>query len=215
MIVPFRSAWKRSFDFLASGCALVLLSPVLGVLIAVTRMKLGRPAIFSQTRPGLAETPFRIYKLRTMSDIKDANGALLPDAARLHPFGIFLRRTSLDELPELWNVLRGDMSLVGPRPLLMKYLPYYTNEERLRFSVRPGITGWAQINGRNEASWTDRLARDVWYVRNHSFALDLKIILMTLVKVVRREQIVVDARSIMLNLDEERAAMVRKSQAFS
>jgi lipopolysaccharide/colanic/teichoic acid biosynthesis glycosyltransferase len=125
----------------------------------------------------------------------------------LHPLGNFLRRTSLDELPELWNVLRGDMSLVGPRPLLMKYLPFYTDEERIRFTVRPGITGWAQVNGRNEASWDDRLRHDVWYVRNRGFLLDIKVLWMTVVKVVRREQVIVDARSAMLNLDEERVCL--------
>jgi lipopolysaccharide/colanic/teichoic acid biosynthesis glycosyltransferase len=142
-----------------------------------------------------------------MRDAADAQGVPLPDGERLNWLGTFLRETSLDELPELWNVLRGDMSLVGPRPLLMRYQPFYSEEERIRFTVRPGITGWAQVNGRNEASWDDRLANDVWYVRNRSLLLDVKILLRTVVRVVKREQVIADARSIMLNLDEERAGL--------
>jgi lipopolysaccharide/colanic/teichoic acid biosynthesis glycosyltransferase len=165
---------------------------------------MGRPAIFRQIRPGYLENPFTIFKFRTMRDALDVHGDPLPDKDRLHPFGNFLRRTSLDEIPELWNVLRGDMSLVGPRPLLMKYLSFYTADERIRAAVRPGITGWAQVNGRNEASWNDRLAKDIWYVHNLSFLLDTRILWMTAVKVLKREQVVVDARSVMLNLDEER-----------
>lgn len=198
---------KRTFDIVIAATALLLFLPVLTVLAVAVRVLLGRPVLFRQLRPGYMERPFTIYKFRTMRDLSDAQGVLLPDGARLHPFGNFLRRTSLDELPELWNVLRGDMSLVGPRPLLIKYLPFFTDEERVRSVVRPGITGWAQINGRNEATWDDRLAKDVWYVRNQSLMLDLQILWMTIVKVVRREQVIVDARSIMLNLDEERAGL--------
>lgn len=140
-----------------------------------------------------------------MYETVDSQGSPLSDGERLSAFGEFMRRTSLDELPEFWNVLRGDMSLVGPRPLLMKYLPFYTEEERVRFMVRPGITGWAQVNGRNEASWDDRFRMDVWYVRNKSTLLDIKILWMTVAKVVRCDQVIADARSTMLNLDEERA----------
>jgi lipopolysaccharide/colanic/teichoic acid biosynthesis glycosyltransferase len=168
---------------------------------------MGRPVLFRQTRSGYLEEPFTIYKFRTMRETVDSQGLPLPDGERLHSFGIFLRRTSLDELPEFWNVLRGDMSLVGPRPLLMKYLPFYNEEERIRFMVRPGITGWAQVNGRNDAGWDDRLRKDVWYVRNQSFLLDIKILWITAAKVVMREQVIVDARSAMLNLDEERAGL--------
>jgi lipopolysaccharide/colanic/teichoic acid biosynthesis glycosyltransferase len=198
---------KRCFDVAVAASALILLSPLLLLLTLATRLILGRPAIFRQIRPGYLETPFTIYKLRTMRDSADSHGIQLPDAARLHPFGNFLRRTSLDELPEFWNVLRGDMSLVGPRPLLIKYLPFYTERERVRFTVRPGITGWAQVNGRNESTWDERLGRDVWYVQNRSLLFDLKILWMTVLKVARREQVIVDARSVMLNLDEERGGL--------
>ena len=176
---------------------------------------MGRPVFFHQIRPGYFEKPFTIYKFRTMLKGNDALGNPLPDADRLHPVGSFLRRTSVDELPELWNVLRGDMSFVGPRPLLTRYLPFYTDQERIRFTVRPGITGWAQINGRNEASWSDRLQRDIWYVHNQSLVLDIKILWTTLLKVLRRDQVVVDARSIMLDLDEERAYIKQTATAVS
>jgi lipopolysaccharide/colanic/teichoic acid biosynthesis glycosyltransferase len=204
---------KRLIDLSASALALLLLSPVLLVLAVVVWFTLGWPVLFRQVRPGREERPFTIYKFRTMKDVFDSSRTLLPDGERLHPFGSFLRSASLDELPELWNVLRGDMSLVGPRPLLTKYLPYFFNEERLRFTVRPGITGWAQINGRNEATWNDRLARDVWYVQNQTLSLDIRILLMTLARVITREQVIVDARSIMLNLDEERAGLESKHAA--
>jgi lipopolysaccharide/colanic/teichoic acid biosynthesis glycosyltransferase len=199
-----RRLGKRLFDLLAAVFLLILLSPLMMIIGLCSILLIGRPVFFRQPRPGYLERPFTIYKFRTMRDSTDSQGIPLPDGERLHPFGAFLRRTSLDELPEFWNVLRGDMSVVGPRPLLMKYLPFYTEEERIRSTVRPGITGWAQINGRNEASWDDRLRKDIWYVRNQSFLLDLKILWMTVVKVLRREQVIVDARSIMLNLDEER-----------
>lgn len=200
----FRVA-KRAIDIGGAVTGLVLCAPLLVTVAVAVRACLGRPVLFRQTRPGRHERSFTIYKFRTMREVTGPHGCPLPDGERLHPLGTFLRQASLDELPELWNVLRGDMSLVGPRPLLMKYLPFYTEEERIRFAVRPGITGWAQVNGRNEAGWDDRLGKDIWYVRNQSFLLDVKILWMTIAKVVRREQVVVDARSIMLNLDEERA----------
>jgi lipopolysaccharide/colanic/teichoic acid biosynthesis glycosyltransferase len=198
---------KRLLDAAGAVLALAVLSPILAAVALAVRLSIGRPVLFRQTRPGYLEKPFVIYKFLTMREAVDSQGISLPDGERLHPLGNFLRRTSLDELPELWNVLRGDMSLVGPRPLLMKYLPFYTDEERIRFTVRPGITGWAQVNGRNEASWDDRLRHDVWYVRNRGFLLDIKVLWMTVVKVVRREQVIVDARSAMLNLDEERVCL--------
>jgi lipopolysaccharide/colanic/teichoic acid biosynthesis glycosyltransferase len=198
---------KAPVERILAGIGLVAFSPALLALAVVIRIKIGSPVLFRQIRPGYREKPFTIYKFRTMRDLTDSHGVPLPDGQRLHPFGAFLRRTSLDELPELWNVLRGDMSLVGPRPLLMKYLPFYTEEERVRFTVRPGITGWAQINGRNEACWDDRLGNDIWYVQNQSLLLDVKILWLTVVKVVKREQVIVDARSAMLNLDEERGGL--------
>jgi lipopolysaccharide/colanic/teichoic acid biosynthesis glycosyltransferase len=198
---------KRLLDIAGAASAILLLSPILAAVALAIRLFMGRPVLFRQTRSGYLEEPFTIYKFRTMRETVDSQGLPLPDGERLHSFGIFLRRTSLDELPEFWNVLRGDMSLVGPRPLLMKYLPFYNEEERIRFMVRPGITGWAQVNGRNDAGWDDRLRKDVWYVRNQSFLLDIKILWITAAKVVMREQVIVDARSAMLNLDEERAGL--------
>jgi lipopolysaccharide/colanic/teichoic acid biosynthesis glycosyltransferase len=201
--------FRRFLDIAGAASALVLLSPILLAVALAIRLFIGRPVLFRQLRPGYREKPFTIFKFRTMREAVDSQGNPLPDGERLQPFGAFLRRTSLDELPELWNVLRGDMSLVGPRPLLMKYLPFCSEEERVPFLVRPGITGWAQVNGRNEASWDDRFRQDIWYVRNRSFLLDMKILCMTLAKVARREQVIADARSIMLNLDEERSGMQR------
>ena len=170
---------KRTLDVVVSAAALVLLSPIMVALAIAICLKMGWPPVFAQERPGLKGEPFRIYKFRTMTDDKDPAGALLPDAARLTPLGKFLRRTSLDELPELINVLVGDMSLVGPRPLLPEYLPHYTAEQRRRHELRPGITGWSQVNGRNASSWEDKFKLDVWYVDNLSLWLDLKIILKT------------------------------------
>jgi len=162
--------------------------------------------VFRQTRPGRDGEPFTIFKFRTMADGLDADGQLLPDADRLTRLGRVLRTTSLDELPELWNVIRGDMSLVGPRPLLVRYTPFLREEERLRLAVRPGITGWAQVNGRNNAAWDERLALDVWYVRNWSLALDLKILARTVRGVLRGDGVVVDPSSTLANLDDERRA---------
>ena len=180
---------KRLFDVVASACALLLLALPLLVVIWMVRRKLGSPVFFTQMRPGLQGKPFLMVKFRTMTDARGPDGALLPDADRLTPFGRFLRASSLDELPELWNVLKGDMSLVGPRPLLMEYLPLYSPEQARRHEVRPGVTGWAQINGRNALSWEDKFRLDVWYVDNHSFWLDLKILALTVKKVFVREGI--------------------------
>lgn len=180
---------KRLFDLLLSlGLALVLALPLL-LLWVVVRRKLGSPALFRQVRPGLHGRPFMMVKFRTMTDERGADGELLPDAQRLTAFGRFLRASSLDELPELWNVLRGDMSLVGPRPLLMEYLPLYSPEQARRHEVRPGITGWAQVNGRNAVSWDERFKLDVWYVDHRSLWLDLRILWLTVRKVLVREGI--------------------------
>jgi sugar transferase EpsL len=180
---------KRTFDFLCALVALIVLSPVMAAVALLIRIKLGSPVLFKQIRPGLHQVPFYIYKFRTMTDERDAQGNLLPDAVRLTPFGKLLRKLSLDELPQLFNVLKGDISLVGPRPLLMQYLTRYTPEQARRHEVRPGITGWAQVNGRNAISWEEKFALDVWYVDNRSFWLDLKILAMTVVKVLRSEGI--------------------------
>ena len=180
---------KRLIDFFAAAAGLCLLWPVLLIVAFLVRRKLGSPVVFSQVRPGLAGKPFRMYKFRTMTDAKDEQGQLLPDEVRLTAFGRFLRSTSLDELPELWNVLKGEMSLVGPRPLLMEYLPLYTAEQARRHEARPGITGWAQVNGRNAISWEDKFRLDVWYVDNQSLWLDIRILWMTVKKVLVREGI--------------------------
>lgn len=180
---------KRVFDFFGALSGLLFLAPVLATFAVLVRVKLGSPVLFSQVRPGKGGQPFRMYKLRTMTDERDGAGNLLPDAVRLTRFGRLLRSSSLDELPELWNVLKGDMSLVGPRPLLMEYLPLYNARQAKRHDVRPGLTGWAQINGRNALSWEEKFELDVWYVENRSFWLDLKIIFLTIKKVLVREGI--------------------------
>jgi lipopolysaccharide/colanic/teichoic acid biosynthesis glycosyltransferase len=180
---------KRAFDVAVAVIALTLLAPLGIVLCALVRIRLGAPVFFVQQRPGLHGLPFTMIKFRTMTDDRDAAGELRPDAERLPAFGRWLRSTSLDELPELWNVLRGEMSLVGPRPLLMEYLPLYTAEQARRHDVPPGITGWAQIHGRNTLSWDDKFALDVWYVDHRSFALDLRILGRTVANVIRREGI--------------------------
>lgn len=195
---------KRALDVALSGCALAVLSPVMGVTALLVRQKLGSPVIFCQERPGKDEKIFKLYKFRTMTDARGANGELLPDTQRLTPFGRRLRSTSLDELPELWNILRGDMSIVGPRPLLVKYLPYYNAEERRRHAVRPGLTGLAQVNGRNALRWEDRFAYDVDYVDHISFALDAKIVLMTVGKVLSRSDVAEDTAASEGNLEEIR-----------
>ena len=180
---------KRLFDFLMALFGLVVLSPVLAILAWQIRKKLGSPVLFRQTRPGLHGKPFQMVKFRTMRDAIGPDGQPLPDSERMTPFGSFLRSASLDELPELWNVLKGDMSLVGPRPLLMEYLPLYSPEQARRHEVRPGVTGWAQINGRNALSWEEKFRLDVWYVDNQSFWLDLRILALTVKKVFVREGI--------------------------
>ncbi|WP_046174528.1 sugar transferase [Domibacillus indicus] len=178
---------KRLFDFLCSFLGIVLLSPVILIIALLIRIKLGSPIVFKQQRPGLHGKPFFVYKFRTMTDERDEFGDLLPDHIRLTSFGKLLRKLSLDELPQLFNVLKGDISLVGPRPLLMEYLDLYTPEQARRHEVRPGITGWAQVNGRNAISWEEKFKLDVWYVENQSFWLDLKILMMTFVKVFKSE----------------------------
>ncbi len=183
------AALKRALDLAASGCALALLSPVLAVTAAVVRWTMGSPILFRQERPGLGGAAFVLLKFRTMCDARDHVGRILSDAERLTPIGRFLRAASIDELPQLWNVIRGELSLVGPRPLLMRYLPRYTAEQRRRHHVKPGITGWAQVHGRNAISWEEKFALDVWYVDHWSLRLDLKILAMTALKVLRRDGI--------------------------
>ncbi|WNB92470.1 sugar transferase [Bacillus sp. NEB1478] len=180
---------KRTFDLFTSLVLLIIFSVVIGILAILVKNKLGSPIIFKQERPGLRAKPFYLYKFRTMTDQKDRFGNLLSDEDRLTPFGHFLRKYSLDELPQLLNVLKGDISLVGPRPLLMSYLELYTEEQKKRHDVRPGITGWAQINGRNAISWDEKFQLDLWYVQNQNFLLDLKILFLTLNKVIRSEGI--------------------------
>lgn len=188
---------KRVFDVLCSALALLVLAPVLLTLYVAVRRSLGAPALFRQTRPGLHGQAFEMVKFRTMLDAVDAEGNPLPDEVRLTRFGRFLRATSLDELPELWNVLKGDMSLVGPRPLLMEYLSLYSTEQARRHEVRPGITGWAQINGRNALSWKQKFELDSWYVDNRSFWLDIRILLLTVRKVFVREGISAEGQATM------------------
>ena len=180
---------KRFFDLLLGGVGLLLAAPALLVCCYLVRRKIGKPILFRQQRPGLYGRPFTMYKFRTMTEACDENGKFLPDAQRLTPFGAFLRSSSLDELPGLFNVLKGEMSLVGPRPLLMEYLPLYSDEQSRRHDVRPGITGWAQVNGRNALSWEEKFKMDVWYVENHSFKLDMKILFLTVKKVLVRDGI--------------------------
>jgi sugar transferase EpsL len=180
---------KRLFDVLGATALLVLVSPIVAVVATAVAVSMGRPVLFRQQRLGLRGHPFTILKFRTMADAKDDDGHPLPDALRITTVGRFLRRTSLDELPELLNVLAGDMSLVGPRPLLVEYLPRYTKEQMRRHDVRPGITGWSQVNGRNALTWNEKFALDVWYVDHHSLRLDFRILKMTIHQVVRREGI--------------------------
>lgn len=188
---------KRIFDIVASVFGLLLLAPVIAIVAWKIRLKLGSPVLFRQVRPGLNGQSFEMIKFRTMRDAIDATGNPLPDSERMTPLGSFLRSTSLDELPELWNVFKGDMSLVGPRPLLMEYLPLYSPEQYRRHEVRPGVTGWAQINGRNALSWDEKFKLDIWYVDNRSFLLDLKIILLTIKKVIVRDGISADGEATM------------------
>jgi sugar transferase EpsL len=189
--------YKRLLDFAVSLMGLVLLWPFLLLTALLIRFKLGSPVLFRQPRPGMHGWPFYVYKFRTMTDERDAEGNLLPDDVRLTPFGRLLRTLSIDELPQLFNVLKGELSLVGPRPLLMEYLPLYSPEQARRHDVKPGITGWAQVNGRNALSWEEKFRCDVWYVDNRSFLLDLKILWMTFIKVFRREGISQEGQSTM------------------
>ena len=189
--------FKRLFDIVASAFGLLLLSPIIAVVAWQIRHKLGSPVLFRQVRPGLGGKPFEMIKFRTMRDAVDAAGNPLPDSERMTPFGSFLRSSSLDELPELWDVLKGDMSLVDPRPLLMEYLPLYSPDQYRRHEVRPGVTGWAQINGRNALSWDEKFKLDVWYVDNRSLWLDLEIIFLTIKKVVVRDGISADGEATM------------------
>lgn len=182
-------ALKRLFDLVIASLALLLLFPVLLLVAWLVHRRLGSPVLFRQIRPGLHGKSFEMVKFRTMRDAVDTEGNALPDAERLTPFGRFLRSTSLDELPELWNVIKGDMSLVGPRPLLVEYLPLYSAEQARRHEVRPGVTGWAQVNGRNAVSWPEKFALDIWYVDNRSLLLDIWILLLTIKKVFVREGI--------------------------
>ncbi|MCT2141231.1 sugar transferase [Dietzia cinnamea] len=195
---------KRIFDIWLAAILTAVASPILIAVTIMVGLLHGRPVLFRQKRPGLHGELFDIMKFRTMTNGVNSDGELLPDRERLTKLGSFLRATSLDELPELFNVLKGDMSLVGPRPLLPRYMPYFTDREMARFEVRPGITGWAQVNGRNNASWDDRMAMDIWYVENQSLALDLRILAETALSTIRRRDIVIDPASTMLDFDAER-----------
>ena len=195
---------KRPADFVLAFAALVVLSPLIVTVWVLVRVKLGSPVIFHQERPGYREKIFTLCKFRTMTDEKDAQGELLPDSVRLTAFGSFLRKTSLDELPELWNIFRGDMSIIGPRPLLVGYLPYYTQRERLRHTVRPGLTGLAQVSGRNFIAWDHRLAKDVEYVEHLTFLMDLKILWKTVMVVLKEEDVAVETDSVEGYLWDER-----------
>jgi sugar transferase EpsL len=188
---------KRLFDFVLTVPGMILLSPVLAVVAVLVWINLGRPVLFRQVRPGLGGRPFTIYKFRTMMDKRDAEGNLLPDVERLTRFGRFLRAASLDELPELFNVIKGDMSIVGPRPLVMQYLDRYTPEQTKRHEVKPGLTGWAQVNGRNAITWDEKFNLDIWYVYNLSVTLDIRILFFTVTKVFRREGISADREATM------------------
>ena len=202
----YKNHIKRILDILLSLCGILILSPVYLILWILVRSKLGRPALFTQERPGREERIFRLYKFRSMTDARDEKGQPLPDEVRLTRFGKILRSTSLDELPELFNILKGDMSLIGPRPLLVRYLPYYTKEERRRHDVRPGLTGLAQVNGRNALGWEDRFAFDLEYVDNCSFFMDLKVLGMTVGKVLKRSGTLSGADQTVADFDEYRKA---------
>lgn len=188
---------KRIFDFVVSLIALAFLSPIIVVTALLIRLKIGSPVLFKQERPGLNEKTFNLYKFRSMTDERDEQGELLPDDVRLTSFGKVVRKLSLDELPQLLNVLKGDMSFVGPRPLLMEYLPLYNKRQARRHEVRPGITGWAQVNGRNAISWEEKFELDVWYVEKKSFWLDIKVLFMTVLKVLKSEGISQDGQATM------------------
>jgi lipopolysaccharide/colanic/teichoic acid biosynthesis glycosyltransferase len=201
---------KRLFDLILVLPSLILIAPVIGVIGVLVWISMGRPVLFRQVRPGKAGNPFEVYKFRTMLDKRDGSGNPLPDEARLTWIGRFLRSTSLDELPELFNVLKGDMSLVGPRPLLMQYLERYTPEQARRHEVKPGLTGWAQVNGRNAITWEEKFRLDVWYVDNRSLWLDMKIIAMTVLKVIRREGISEEGRQTMSEFNPQITQITQK-----
>lgn len=205
----YSSFFKRLFDFLIALTAFVILSPVFLIITIVLFVMNNRKPFFAQLRPGLKEKVFMLYKFRTMNDKIGEDGNLLPDKQRLTGVGKFLRKTSLDELPQLINVINGDMSLIGPRPLLPRYLPYYNSEEKLRHNIRPGITGWAQVNGRNVSNWNDRLAADIYYYNNLSFKLDFIIIYKTIKNVFSAKDIIIDQDSFMDPLDVERSRMLK------
>ncbi len=204
----YKNCIKRCLDFLLSLCGIIVLSPVLAVLAVLVRVKLGSPVLFKQERPGKDEKIFTLCKFRTMTDARDEKGVLLPDAVRLTKFGKFLRATSLDELPELFNILKGDMSVIGPRPLLVSYLPYYTERERLRHSVRPGLTGLAQVSGRNFLDWDRRFQKDVEYVEHLTFGMDMKVLWMTVQTVLGHTDEVAEDT----NAAEGNFAEIRKKQ---
>jgi lipopolysaccharide/colanic/teichoic acid biosynthesis glycosyltransferase len=196
---------KRNFDFMVSLVALFLLAPLMALVAALIFFKMGSPVLFTQERPGMGGRPFRVYKFRTMSVAQDVDGQYLPDAQRLTALGVLLRKLSVDELPQLINVLKGDMSLVGPRPLLMAYLPLYSPTQARRHEVRPGITGWAQVNGRNAISWPERFALDVWYVDHQSLMLDVRILWMTVRKVLMRDGISANGEATMSKFEGEQS----------
>lgn len=207
----YRRFFKRFFDIILSGAGLIILSPFLLIIAVLVRFKLGSPVIFHQERPGYGEKIFTLCKFRTMTDQRDAAGQLLPDEERLTAFGNFLRSTSLDELPELWNIFKGDMSIVGPRPLLVGYLPYYRDRERIRHSVRPGLTGLAQVNGRNFLGWDHRLSLDADYAEALSLMLDIKILIATVAVVFKKEGVSVDSNQVESYLWDERAGEGKES----
>lgn len=206
----YKHFFKRLFDFILSLIAIIVLSPIYIIVAVLVRIKLGSPVLFTQDRPGKDEKIFKMYKFRTMTSDTDEKGNLLPDEVRLTKFGKALRSTSLDELPELFNILKGDMSIVGPRPLLISYLPYYNEVEKHRHDVRPGLTGLAQVSGRNYIAWDDRFAKDVEYVEKQSLLLDIKIILNTVKIVFKKSDIATDTRTVESNFAEERKAKLGK-----
>lgn len=209
----YKRFFKRIIDFALALAIIAALSPIYVILSILIKIKMGSPVIFSQTRPGLNEKPFNIYKFRSMNEKRDKDGNLLPDRERITPLGKFLRKTSLDEIPQFFNVLKGDMSFIGPRPLLTQYLPYYTREEKLRHSVRPGVTGLAQAKGRNTISWDSKLALDVEYVKTLSFFNDLKIALLTIGKVLARSEVI--AVPVEKYLDDERRQKMAEAKTDS
>lgn len=211
-MVMYQKCFKRVLDIVLSGLALILLSPMILITTILVKFKLGSPVIFKQERPGKDEKLFKLLKFRTMTDEKDKNGNLLSDEERLTKFGRKLRTTSLDELPELINIFKGDMSIVGPRPLLIRYLPFYKEEEKIRHSVRPGLTGLAQINGRNNVDWDERLSYDVKYVKHITFCEDVRIIFQTIGKVLKRSDIASGEQLIIQDLDKERVSTVMQSK---